>query len=87
MPLVDALRLDQIFSDDRRPSLADAHEVLFRRARVLAPKDRLLLELAYKNNLSIRQIARILDRPAGSVSRKMNRLRARLHDPMVAALA
>ena len=86
MPLVDALRLDQQFAEQQRPIESDANQVLFRRARALAPKDQLLIELAYQKNLSVRQIARILDRPAGSISRKMNRLCARLRDPLVAAL-
>ena len=86
MPLVDALRLDQEFAEQDRPTAADAHRVLFRRAQALEPKDRLILELAYQKNLSVRQIGRILDRPAGSISRRMNRLCARLRDPLVAAL-
>src|SRR5437867_233984 len=87
MPLVDALRLDRTFSADIDPTPAPAAQtVLFTRARALKPNDRLLLELAFKNNLSVRQIGRIFQRPAGTISRKVNRLCARLRDPLVAAL-
>jgi hypothetical protein len=86
MPLVDGHRLDQMYSHTPRPSLADAQQVLFRRAAVLGEKDRMLLELAFKNNLSIRQIGRIFQRPAGTISRRVARLCARLRDPIVVAL-
>src|SRR5206468_7824559 len=60
----------------------DAGE-LFRRARFLMPDDRLLIELAFKNQMSLRQIARATGRPAGSISRRLVRLCARLRDPSV----
>src|SRR5689334_15125222 len=85
MPLVDSLRLDQVTLENP-PVPNHPNQVLFKRARALGPDDRLLIELAFGKNLSVRQIAVILKRPAGTVSRTLNRLRKRLRDPIVAAL-
>jgi hypothetical protein len=85
MPQVDALRMDQVFAEDRDVRRSDG-DVLFKRARVLAPQDRLLIELAYQRNLTVRQIGQLLDRPAGSVSRRIKNVCQRLRHPLVAAL-
>src|SRR5262245_51228303 len=86
MPLIATNRLDQLFADGSQFRALEGKEVLLNRARVLPQQDRLVIELAFKNQLSMRQIAQILKRPPGSISRRLNRLRARLCDPLVAAL-
>jgi hypothetical protein len=87
MPLVDSRRLDFLAEDVPHGSQEPAqHEMLLERASVLEPRDRLLLELTFKRNLTVREIARILERPAGTVSRRLHRLCKRLRDPLVAAL-
>jgi DNA-directed RNA polymerase specialized sigma24 family protein len=92
MPLVDHRVIERISSADRTPdrstrAVDQSHDAeLFRRARFLLPDDRLLLELAFKNHLSIRQIARLRNKPAGTISRKIMRLCKRLRDPAVVVL-
>lgn len=85
MPLVDSLRLDQVTLENP-PIPTHPNQVLFARARALGPDDRLVIELAFGKNLSVRQIALILKRPPGTISRTLNRLCKRLRDPIVAAL-
>jgi hypothetical protein len=86
MPLVDSLRLDSLPENTRHGSQPPVHEVLLDRARALPPRDRLMLELTFRKNLTVREIARILERPPGTVSRRLHRLCKRLRDPLVAAL-
>src|SRR5215468_6706581 len=52
----------------------------------LKSEERGLLELSLRVGASIRQIARLLNRSPGSVSRQLQRLGKRLHDPLVLAL-
>lgn len=85
MPLVDARRLDQVFAASSRPT-EPGNEALIERAKALGPRDQILLELSLRNGLSTRQIARVLELPAGSVSRRKRLLCARLRDPLVVAL-
>ena len=86
MPLIDALRLDLTFADERL-KLPEARpaEVLARMA-ALGKRDRLLVELAYARRMSTREIARILEQPAGTIHRRLNRICVRLRDPIVPAL-
>lgn len=95
MPLVDSIRMDRLHAADEAnerkdapavPDLAKDQAELFRRAAVLPAKDRLLLELALKNRLSVRTIARVTHCPAGTICRRVQRIVARLRDPMIAAL-
>src|SRR5690349_20199367 len=86
MPLVSSNRLDQLYSQTNRSYNPDPHRELFTRAKALAPPDQLLLELTFKNKLSVRQIGRIFSLPAGTVSRRVQRLCARLRDPLVSSL-
>jgi DNA-directed RNA polymerase specialized sigma24 family protein len=95
MPLVDHRVIERIRSAGAAPAQTpaptrtraeDPDAELFRRARFLLPDDRLLLELAFKNHLSIRQIARLHNKPAGTISRKIMRLCKRLRDPAVVVL-
>ena len=97
MPLIDHRVIDRLSSV--RPETAPEHRSLqpravrgddgselFRRAKFLLPQDRLLIELAFKNEMSIRQIARATGKPPGSVSRKVMRLCKRLREPTVIVL-
>ena len=59
---------------------------LWERIALLDEDDRTILELSLRVGASVRQIARALKRPAGSVSRKLRGLGRRLHDPLVLAL-
>jgi len=65
---------------------AGPHELLRRRARFLREQDRALVELALGEKASLREIAQLLGIPAGTVSRRLWRLSARLSDPLVVAL-
>src|SRR3954467_7732411 len=85
MPLVDSLRLDRFSESHPHGSQPPAFEALLERARALEPKDRLLLELTFRKNMTVREIALILERPPGTVSRRLHRLCKRLRDPLVAA--
>jgi hypothetical protein len=88
MPLIDSRYLDQTFATGRklaREAVGDG--LLVQRARrALGAHDRLLVELAYARHLSLRQMATIMGRPAGSLSRRLRRLRKTLRDPIVEAL-
>jgi hypothetical protein len=96
MPLLDQSHIDRLAPSQMRPRIAHAsgggsgrgepQQELFRRAAVLNAQDQLLLELAFKNNVSVRTIGRTLNKPAGTISRRLQRLCARLRDPMVGAL-
>jgi DNA-directed RNA polymerase specialized sigma24 family protein len=45
-----------------------------------------MLDLAFRRKLSVREIAQLLHKDAGTISRSIQRLCSRLRDPMVAAL-
>jgi DNA-directed RNA polymerase specialized sigma24 family protein len=61
----------------------DSNSALLRRAQFLRDEERLLLELAIRSDLSVRQIGRLKNVPPGTISRRVQRLCARLRDPMV----
>jgi Sigma-70, region 4 len=84
--IVDSRRLDQMFGAQAGRRDFGGEGDLFRRARALGEKDRLIIELAFKNQMTVRQIGQILEMPAGTISRRVNRICARLRDPMVVAL-
>jgi DNA-directed RNA polymerase specialized sigma24 family protein len=91
MPLRDNQRLDQLLIQQphARPTLRDARdagESLLKRAALLLPDDRALVELAIRNSASHRTLARMLNQPAGTVTRRLRRIMARLYDPIVVAL-
>jgi len=86
MPLIDSLRMDQMFAHTARHVPAEMDPVLRYRARALAPEDRLLVELVYDKHLSVRQIARLISQSPGSVSRRVRRIRTRLYRPLIGAL-
>ena len=79
----------------RGPTQAPAGEVrerpgvspgLLKRIQVLPTRDRAIVELTLRANLSRAGIARALDMAPGQVSRRLQILYARLHDPLVVAL-
>jgi len=93
MPLVDQQYIDHVLSErsapphaPSRPNCDGSNRSLLERARFLLPPEKLLLELAFKNQLSHRQIAQILTIPAGTVTRRLQRICRRLRDPMILAL-
>jgi DNA-directed RNA polymerase specialized sigma24 family protein len=91
MPLVDQQYIDHVLSERSAPPPSPArgdgpNRSLLDRARFLLPPEKLLVELAFKNHLSHRQIAQILSIPAGTVTRRLQRICRRLRDPMILAL-
>jgi DNA-directed RNA polymerase specialized sigma24 family protein len=90
MPLRDNFVIDRNHSANGRvaASAGSSHvDSLLRRAAMLPPRDRMLVELALRNNASLRQLARTLDMAPGCVSRRLRRLLTRLNEPIVAALS
>jgi hypothetical protein len=57
-----------------------------RHAGYLADRDRVLLDLYYRRGLTRSDIGRVFGQPAGTVSRRLATLTARLQDPLVVAL-
>jgi DNA-directed RNA polymerase specialized sigma24 family protein len=91
MPLRDNQRIDQMLvaATHPRPTLRQAREAgeaFLKRATLLLPEDRVLVEMAIRNHASHRQLARMLNRPPGTVTRRLRRIIARLYDPLVLAL-
>ena len=93
MPLVDQQYIDHVLSERAAPKPCPSrtqgdgtNRSLLERARFLLPPEKLLLELAFKNQLSHRQIAQILSVRAGTVTRRLQRICRRLRDPMIVAL-
>ena len=86
MAIVSNCSLDQHASTRRDIPLDETQKALLRRGRFLLPHDRLLLDLVMKNRLSRRQVAMILGLEPGTVTRRLQRLGQRLHDPLVLAL-
>jgi len=62
-----------------------AARALLERAALLAQRDRLMVELALRR-VSHRRIAEVMKLGPGSVTRRLQRLSGRLHDPLVIAL-
>jgi hypothetical protein len=65
---------------------AASEEGFWERAALLRAEERVLVELAVRGGRSHRQIARLLGRTPGSVTRALQRLGRRLSDPLVLAL-
>lgn len=57
--------------------------VLLKRARLLEREERLLVELALQGRLSRRKLGEVFHVPAGTVTRRLQRIAARLYDPLV----
>lgn len=83
--------LDQCTADDR-VSKADAADgplvqsILARRARLLPPPDARLMELSLAG-YTVRELARLMGRHPGCISRRLAALKRRLCGEVVAALA
>jgi len=86
MPLLDPTILESQLHVRAPAGLADGQRAVLKRAELLDPDDRLLVRLALHNGVSRRQLAQVLHIPAGSVTRRLQRLGARLNDPIVVAL-
>jgi hypothetical protein len=56
------------------------------RINLLEPKDRLLVEMVLSGAVSRRRAGALLNMPTGTVSRRVQRICARLHDPIVREL-
>jgi len=76
--------LDEMSENLRAP--AGAPERLLRRTEFLTDADRMLFTLVKQGTLSLRQVSRLTGVPGGTLSRRLQRLASRLHDPVVAAL-
>jgi DNA-directed RNA polymerase specialized sigma24 family protein len=87
--LVGNQKLDRIDANNDRPfdDLSPRARRMLELARLLPKPDQLLLELILRARLSRRDIARILEVDAGTVSRRYYRLSRRLSDPLVVALS
>ena len=86
MPLLDPTVLERQLNVRAPQHLVDGQRAVLKRAELLDPDDRLLVRLALHNGVSRRQLAQVLRIPAGSVTRRLQRLGARLNDPLVVAL-
>jgi DNA-directed RNA polymerase specialized sigma24 family protein len=67
----------------RRPA---AFDLLKERIELLDRDDQILLELTLSTNVSQRRIAEMLGVEPGTVTRRLQRLSRRLHDPLVVRL-
>src|SRR4051812_38187316 len=86
MLLLNPQVLDQLTEHVRSCDSRGDSEFL-RRLRLLERSDRTLVEMAVKHNLTRRQIADLMHITPGSVTRRLQRIIQRLHDPIVIALA
>jgi hypothetical protein len=59
---------------------------LLRRAEFLEPEDRRLIHAVFLESMSLCQIARLFGVNPGTISRRIQRVAARLYNPLVAAL-
>ena len=88
MPITNSDILERLRAvAPRRPAAEELPTVLLGRRKLLGDEEKLLLELSLQRRMSHRQIGRVLDLPFGTVSRRLRRIRAKLSDPMAAALA
>src|SRR5687768_9932008 len=83
MRLLSNQYLDQRFSESNRPLGDDA---ILRLLPYLREKDRILMELTFRAHLPRQEVGRLLGVPAGTVTRRIQRMQRRLHDPLVRAL-
>jgi DNA-directed RNA polymerase specialized sigma24 family protein len=85
MPIVSNASLDQL-AEISRDRIGEMHKQLLRRASFLLPEDRLLIDLIVRNRLSRRQVGAIMGKDSGTLTRRLQRLSRRLHDPLAIAL-
>ena len=86
MPLLDPAILERHASARAPNPVTDGQRAVLKRAELLDPDDRLLVRLAVHNGVSRRQLALMVNQTPGSVTRRLQRLGARLNDPLVVAL-
>ncbi len=74
-----------IGSRERVKPIEDAGvaKAVLKRAQCLEDRDRLIVELALKQRLTHRQIGEVFQMPVGTVTRRLQRMSARLYDPLV----
>lgn len=79
---------EQVLSEDARMGTDAewARRQLLERARHLPPGERALVQMVISGRSSRREMAAALAIPPGTVSRRVRRLLARLHHPIVVAL-
>ena len=85
MRVIDPTVLEVLPTLDRWQQTIDVPE-LMRRAEGLPRRDRLLLELVFRDGLSHREVADVMRIPRGSISRRVRRLLRRVNDPLVVAV-
>lgn len=85
MRVIDPTILEVLPTVDRWQQTVDLSE-LMRRSEGMPRRDRLLLELVFRDGLTHREIAEVMRIPRGSVSRRVRRLLRRINDPLVIAL-
>jgi DNA-directed RNA polymerase specialized sigma24 family protein len=86
MRLLDPQKLDRFFSESAVAPRDVLNGSLLERSLALLPDERLIMELAFKSYLTHRQIAQLLNVPAGTVTRRLQRICRRLRDPLVVLL-
>jgi DNA-directed RNA polymerase specialized sigma24 family protein len=86
MPLLDPHILERQLNVRATASMSGEQRAILRRAELLAPRDRLLVRLSLHNGVSRRQLGEVLNLRPGTVTRRLQRLGARLNDPLVVAL-
>jgi DNA-directed RNA polymerase specialized sigma24 family protein len=86
MPRALTDRLERSCRTTSPQRLRDASTDILRRAQFLDPRDKLLIDLAVRNRLSVRQLGRVFGLPTGTICRRMKRLANRLLNPVVIAL-
>jgi hypothetical protein len=85
MPILTNRTLDRV-RHERTALYRDDDTLLLARARRLDRDDRLLIELAVRDRLQRRKLGEIFREHPATVTRRLHRLLARLHDPLVVAL-
>src|SRR5688572_33374230 len=86
MPLLDPHILERQLNVRATAAMTGDQREILRRAELLPPRDRLLVRLSLNNGVSRRQLGEVLNLRPGSVTRRLQRLGARLNDPLVVAL-
>ena len=76
--------LDDRFSADAQRALGD--DAILRLLPYLRDEDRILMELSFRAHLPRQEVGRILGVPAGTITRRIQRLQRRLHNPIARAL-
>ncbi len=90
MPLADHQFLDRLPADlaheHANGRAGEMSPAVRARLKFLRPEDRTLVEMVTIQRVPIRQIGRLIQKDAGSLTRRLQRLGAALHDPFVRAV-